>query len=282
MNKQLYKILRILFGTGLMTIGAHFFFFPAGIAAGGVGGIGLVLNTMIPSLPIGLTVTVLNILLFILGFAIVGKEFGFYTFLGSVGYSVFLMLLEYYLPVENPIVTERLMNTILGSSFVGIGFYFVVVENASTGGTDVISKIIDKYTHIGISKAIFISDSMVILFATFVNGLEKGVYSIMAIIITTYILNRLLSGFNLKFSITIISSQLEEINRYINVDLNRGTTIYKAYGGYTKGERDILFTIVDRPQYVRIKKFVNDIDSNAFVFVNQTSEVIGEGFTRGL
>lgn len=282
MLKLVKRIILIFLGTVIMATGAFFFNFPSKIAAGGVGGTALVLNSLFPFLPIGTTVTVLNITLFLIGFLVLGKEFGIFTFLGMISYSLCLVVLEKIFEVRQPIVNDMIVNLIVGATFIGVGLAIVFQQNASTGGTDVIIKILDRFTKLGLGKSIFLADSSVIVFATMVFGIEKGIYAILSLLVTTLALDKVISGFNTKYSLTIISEKMEEINEYIIKNLDRGTTIYKAYGGYTRGERNILVTIVDRQQLIKIKNFVNKIDDNAFVFVNHTSEVIGEGFTRGL
>lgn len=276
------KIVLIFVGTLLMSIGAHFFNFPSKIAAGGVGGTALIVNTLIPSLEKASIIIVLNIVLFIIGVLALGKEFGVFTFVGVASYSLFLKVFEIIEPVPKLLVDDKLVNLIIGASLIGVGIALVFNQNASTGGSDVIVKILDRYTRLNISGSVIFTDSLVIIFASLVLGIESGIYSILSLTITTIIMDKIISGFNIKYSMTIISTEIEKINSFIHQDLNRGTTIYKALGGYTGGERNILVTIVDRTQYIKIRNYINKIDSNAFVFVSHTSEVIGEGFTRGV
>lgn len=279
--KRIHKQLSfILIGALLMASASHFFLIPQELASGGVSGMAVIIHHAFPGVNIGLTVTLLNIILFAVGFIVLGSQFGALTLLGTFVYSALLILYERFIPMTSTLVNDVIVNVVAGSSIMAMGLAIVLNENASTGGTDIVGKIINKYFHLEIGKSIFLADSMVLVSATLVMGIEKGLYSIIGNIITSVLVDKFIAGFNTKIAVTIISDNLDSINDYINLELNRGTTIYKAVGGYTKDPRDILVTIVQRPQYIKIKEFVNEIDPDAFVFVKYVSEVIGEGFTR--
>lgn len=279
-RKMVKRILFTIFGTLLMAIGTHFFLFEAQIASGGVGGAAILINELVPAFQTGTVTAILNVVLFIVGFIFLGPEFGLYTLSGTFSYSLILLLFGKYFGDYGLVVADPIVNLIVGSGFVGIGLAFVFLVNASTGGTDILAKIIDKYTSLGMGTAVMLADSIVIIGAAFVLGIEKAIYGLLALIVTTIVINKILTGFNTLIQMTIISSNIDEINSYITKELNRGTTLYKARGGYTGHDKEILMTIVGRSQYLRIKNKVSKIDENAFVFINSTSEVIGEGFTR--
>lgn len=222
----------------------------------------------------------LNIILFIIGFIVLGPEFGAYTITGTTVYSLLLIFYDAYFKEVGLIVKDPIVNLIVGAGLSGLGLSFVFSANASTGGTDILAKILDKYFSIGMGTAVMIADSTVIIAAAFVLGIEKAIYGILALMTSSLVINKVLTGFNTLIKMTIISTHIDEINDYINKDLNRGTTLYKARGGYTGQDKEILMTIVGRSQYLKIKNRVNKIDEHAFVFISSTSEVIGEGFTR--
>lgn len=274
------RIVLIVIGSFLMSIGTYFFLFEAKIASGGVGGTALLISELIPSIQVGMLTAVLNIILFIIGFIVLGPEFGIYTITGTTVYSLLLIIYDAFFKEVGLIVKDPIVNLIVGAGLSGLGLSFVFSANASTGGTDIIAKIIDKYFSIGMGTAIMLADSIVIVGAAFVFGIEKAIYGILALIISSMVINKVLTGFNTLIQMTIISSHIDEINNYITKELNRGTTLYKARGGYTGSDKEILMTIVGRSQYLKIKNRVNKIDEQAFVFINSTSEVIGEGFTR--
>ncbi len=274
------RILFIIIGSVLMSFGTYFFLFAANIASGGVGGISLIVNSVFPFLSKGMVTLVLNIILFIVGYVVLGREFGIFTIFGTGLYSLLFLLYDKIAPQVGVIIQDPIINLITGSFLIGAGLGFVFNSNASTGGTDIIAKILDKYFSIGMGTAIMIADSAVIVLAAFTFGIEKAIYGIISLMLTSFVLDKILTGFNTLIQMTIISNHIEEINAFITYNMNRGTTLYKTRGGYTGSDREILMTIVGRSQYLKIKSFVNRVDENAFVFINATSEVIGEGFTR--
>ena len=278
-KRKIKRFLLIIIGSILMAIAAYFFLFALNIASGGVGGVSLIINYLAPWMPIGIMTAILNVILFVVGFIILGREFGIYTIAGTAAYSLILILFDVFVKEQKVILQDPLMNVITASVLTGIGLSLVFSQNASTGGTDIIAKILDKYLSVGMGTAIMMADAFVIILAVFTLGIEKAIYGILSLSITSIVIDKILTGFNTMIKMTIISDRIDEINEFI-ISLDRGTTIYKAIGGYTKEDRNILVTIVTRTQYVKIKNYINRIDEKAFVFVNTTSDVIGEGFTR--
>ncbi|MDO5026260.1 MAG: YitT family protein [Tissierellia bacterium] len=279
-NKIAKRVLLIALGALMMSIGTYFFLFGAKIASGGVGGVAFIISEMFPSVQVGIVTTILNAVLFIIGFIVLGPEFGIYTISGTAIYSFLLIIYDKYFKDTGMILKDPITNIMVGAGLTGLGLSLVFSANASTGGTDIIAKILDKYFSIGMGTGIMLADSLIIIAAAFVLGIEKAIYGILTLIITSLVINKVLTGFNTLIQMTVISTHIDEINEYITKELNRGTTLYKARGGYTGNDKEILMTIVGRNQYLKIKNKINKIDDQAFVFINSTSEVIGEGFTR--
>lgn len=277
---NLRRIALILVGTLIMSLGTYFFNVPANIAAGGVTGLSQVLVSLMPFLNLGIVMGVFNLVILTVGIILLGKEFGVYTLIGAVSYSLYMTIFDFLIVLEKPILEDNIANLLIGAVLLGVGLAIVFRQNASTGGTDVIAKIIEKKASINLSTAILIVDTFVILFATSIYGLEKGIYAFMSLYVTTYCVDVTIAGFNSKIQMTIISNQAELINNFIFSEIKRGSTFYKASGGYTKQERNILVTIVDQKQYIKIRNFINSIDEDAFVYITNINEVIGYGFTR--
>lgn len=279
-NKKLKRILIIIFGSLIMAVGAIFFNIPSNIAAGGVTGLSQTLQELFPKLNIGIISAVLNFLIFILGITLLGKEFGLYTIVGSVSYTLFLGLFDMFVTIKEPILQDNIANLVLGASLIGYGLSIVMKQGGSTGGTDVVAKIVENKTEVSLSKSMLFVDTTIILFAAFVFGLQSGIYSFLSLYITTYVLDVAIAGFNSKIQLTIISDHVDVINDFITTKVNRGTTLYKAMGGYTKIDRNILVSIVDKKQYVKIRNFIKELDDNAFVYITNINEVYGYGFSR--
>ena len=263
-----------------MTTGTIFFNIPLKIAAGGVTGFAQVINYYIPNLNIGLTMGVLNVILLLVGYMVIGKEFGLYTIIGAGSYSGFMTIFDALIDIKEPILGDNLANLILGAVLIGLGLAIVFRQNASTGGTDVLAKILEAKMGISVSKGMLIVDAFVIALAGLTFGLQSGIYAFMSLYITTWVLDNTIAGFNSKIQMVIVSKEIDNINNFIHKEINRGTTFYDARGGYTKKEQNVLVSIVDTKQYIKIRNYIDSIDDDAFVYITNINEVIGYGFSR--
>lgn len=273
------KFLLASLGTFIVSAALHLFLIPFNLAVGGASGFAIVLSAIFPNIPISLTLLVINIALLILGFITIGKEFGAFTVYCSVFMSVSLAFLEKVYPMTSPFTDDLLINLIFGIFIQGIGMSVVLNSGASTGGSDIVAKIIEKYTRFSFGGGLAFTDGIITLLAFIVYGAKLGMYALLGVLVNSLIIDKMIQGFNSKFNITIISDKIDEINDYILVDLFRGSTIYIAEGGYTKNNKRILTTVVDRADYISLKNYIKNIDPNAFVFVSTISEVEGRGFT---
>lgn len=279
-KKRIESIFFILIGTLIMTTGTIFFNIPLKIAAGGVTGFAQVIHYYLPNMNIGLTMGVLNIILLLVGYMVIGKEFGLYTIIGAASYSGFMTIFDALIDIKEPILGDNLANLILGAVLVGLGLAIVFRQNASTGGTDVLAKILESKIGVSVSKGMLIVDAFVIAMAGLTFGLQSGIYAFMSLYITTWVLDNTIAGFNSKIQMVIVSKEIENINNFIHKEINRGTTFYEARGGYTKKEQNVLVSIVDTKQYIKIRNYIDSIDDDAFVYITNINEVIGYGFSR--
>ncbi len=279
MKFNLKRFIYINVGLLIMTVGLYFFLMPSNLAVGGATGLAMILNYLIPSIPMGIILAILNIILFVVAFIAVGKDFGGYTIYSSFAFSAMIALFEFVIPMNEPFTDDLFINLIFGILISGVGMGIVFNEDASTGGTDIIAKIINKYTGIAMGKSLLIADFLIVLFASFVYGARLGMYALLGIIINSFVIDKIISGFNVKMNMMIISKELDSINDFILNEIGRGTTIYIAIGGYSKEERRIINTIVSRSEYVRIRDYIRSVDDKAFISVSHITEVEGEGFT---
>lgn len=279
MKFNLKRFIYINVGLLIMTVGLYFFLMPSNLAVGGATGLAMILNYLIPSIPMGIILAALNVILFIIAFIAIGKDFGGYTIYSSFAFSAMIAIFEYIIPMKGPFTDDLFINLIFGILISGVGMGIVFNEDASTGGTDIIAKIINKYTGIAMGKSLLISDFLIVLFASFVYGARLGMYALLGIIINSFVIDKIISGFNVKMNMMIISKELDNINDFILNEIGRGTTIYIAIGGYSKEERRIINTIVSRSEYVRIRDYIRSVDNKAFISVSHITEVEGEGFT---
>jgi uncharacterized membrane-anchored protein YitT (DUF2179 family) len=279
MKFNLKRFVYINIGLLIMTVGLYFFLMPSNLAVGGATGLAMILNYLIPSIPMGIILAALNVILFIVAFVAIGKDFGGYTIYSSFAFSAMIAIFEYIIPMKAPFTDDLFINLIFGILISGVGMGIVFNEDASTGGTDIIAKIINKYTGIAMGKSLLISDFLIVVFASFVYGARLGMYALLGIVINSFVIDKIISGFNVKMNMMIISKELDSINDFILNEIGRGTTIYIAIGGYSKEEKRIINTIVSRDEYVRIRDYIRSVDNKAFISVSHITEVEGEGFT---
>ena len=202
------------------------------------------------------------------------------TIIGAASYSGFMTIFDALIDIKEPILGDNLANLILGAVLVGLGLAIVFRQNASTGGTDVLAKILESKIGVSVSKGMLIVDAFVIAMAGLTFGLQSGIYAFMSLYITTWVLDNTIAGFNSKIQMVIVSKEIENINNFIHKEINRGTTFYEARGGYTKKEQNVLVSIVDTKQYIKIRNYIDSIDDDAFVYITNINEVIGYGFSR--
>ena len=274
--QKIKEYLLTTIGVALTAIALEYFFFPCDIAAGGVSGIGLVVNK-VSGLDTSIVVLVLNILLFILAFIVLGKSFGAKSIYATVMLSVFMWIIEKIL--KPGILTENMfLASVFGSILLGMGAAIVFHQGASTGGTSIIAAIISKFTPIGIGISVLLTDSFVCLLAISVFGVDKGLFGFFSVILIGLIIDKFIDGFNTCKQVFIITSKEKEIVNHIIKNIDRGCTVHNGNGGYTRSDVKIIYTVLNSNQFIALKKHVKEIDPAAFLTVNDSTEVLGEGF----
>lgn len=279
-NKQTLKeYLFIAIGSFFVSIGVYYFMVPENLATGGISGLSIVLNNYI-DIPISIINLSLNLILFVLGFIFLGKEFGGKTIFSVIFISLFMYVMETFFPISNPVTDEILLNLICGIVLSAIGLSIVFNQNASTGGTDIIAKILNKYFNMDMGKGLMTADVIVVVSSFFTYGAQTGIVGAFGWFLNGIVVNYFLDGFSVKNEVVIISKKHNEIKQYIFAKLDRGVTVYKAEGGYTNEEKDIIVTILDRREYYILKKQLKAIDPDVFVTVRTVQEVYGFGFSK--
>lgn len=268
------------FGVLIISLGLYFFLIPANLAVGGVTGFSIVVNKLFPIMPVGVIMIICNIVLFILAFAVIGPEFGGLTIYNSLLLSGLIYLFEIVFPMSKPFADDILINLIYGILIQGIGMAIIFNEDTSTGGTDIIAKIINKFTQIDIGKSLFIVDFLITLAAAFVFGLNLGLYAFLGALFNSAVIDRVIAGFNTRIKVAIISEKESEINRFITEEIKRGVTLLYGAGGFSNSDKRIINTVVSRREYMIIKNKIKEIDPKAFIWVSFVNEVLGEGFTE--
>ena len=267
----------ITLGIILVALSVEYFFAPNNIAAGGVTGAAIVINAIMPNLSIGIITLVLNVALFVVAFMFIDGNFGVKTIYASLGLSIILWIIETFL---NPIAITKdlMMATIFGTLISAIGMALVFNENASTGGTDILAKILNKFFHLDIGKSLLIVDFIITLTSALVFGVDLAFYSLLSVILLGMTVDRVIEGFNICKSVFIVSKHSDEISKFIIYSLDRGCTFLNGIGAYTGESNNILYAVLSRSQFIKLKKFIKEIDPEAFITVGEVHEVLGEGF----
>lgn len=269
----------ITFGIILVAISVEYFFAPNELAAGGVTGLAIVINDFFPSIGVGIITLIINVILFGVAFMFIGGNFGGRTIYASLVLSLVMWIIERFL---NPfaITKDLVIATVFGTLISAFGMALVFNKNASTGGTDILAKLLNKFSHMDIGKALLIVDLIITLAGAYVFGLDLGFYSMLSVIILGITVDKFIEGFNACKQIIIISEHTEKISKFILDDLERGCTCLKGVGGFSKKENFIIYTVLNRNEFIKLKNHIKEVDSKAFITVGEVHEVLGEGFTE--
>ena len=268
----------ITLGTLLVAVAIEFFFLPHQIAPGGVSGIGLVINNFVPAISVATYVILLNIILFLLAFKLLGEGFGVKTLYASFSLSGFMWIIENMVRPE--VISEDLMlNALIGILFLGTGLGVVFNQGASTGGTDILAKILNKYFNLSMGLSMTLIDFCVVILVTMVFGLERGLYATLATFLNGMVINKVVEGFNEKKQVFIITTEKEKVSAFIVNEIYRGATIFSGEGGYSGTNNYVIFSVLSTKEFVRLKTFLKESVPDAFVTVSNTSEVLGQGFS---
>ena len=275
-KKNIKEFALITIGILLVAISVVYFFEPNNIAAGGITGLAIVINHYIPFISIGPLVLMMDAVLFVIALIVLGAKFGAKTIYSSVLLSVSMWLMQTFIPIN--ITNDLMLATIFGTLISAGGMAIVFNANASTGGTDIIAKILNKFFHIEIGKSLLMVDFLVTLLGAITFGINMGLYGLLSVIINGVVIDNIIAGFKTKSEITIISDKNNDISKFILNDLERGCTFIKGVGGFTGKDTALLYTVLDRSEFIKLKNKIREIDKNAFITVGEVHEVMGEGF----
>jgi len=278
MWKRAGDFLLINLGLILTAAGIHYFKAPNNFATGGVSGLAIVARYFLPGISVGPLMMVINILLLLIGFSLVGRSFGYKTVYSSFALSGMVWALDRFNPILHPFTGDKMLELVFAILLPAVGSAIVFNQDASTGGTDVVAKVLSKFTSIDIGKALFLADSAITVMAGVVFGVRIGMYSFLGLLMKGFLIDTVIEGINMRKQMVIISDEPEAVREYIIKNLHRGATIHKAYGAFTNREKHIITTVVNRRQAITLKNYVHEIDKKAFITVTNTSEIIGKGF----
>ena len=277
---QLYSYLLIILGTGILAFGIQCFYDPIGLVTGGFSGLAIVirhvtLNWIEGGIPLWFTNIALNVPVFILSYFLKGKKFIGKTLFGTIMLSVWL----YIIPAVDFAENDLMIAALFGGVCAGAGIGFVIKVGATTGGTDMVSALVQlKIRHYSIVQILQVIDAIVVVMGLVVFGMRPTLYAIIGIVVQTKVADLIVEGFNYSKAAYIISDKYEVVAERILKDLDRGLTGLEARGMYTGTEKKVLMCILNQKELVILKNLVNEVDPEAFVIVSDVREVLGEGF----
>ena len=256
----------------IVAAAVYFFLVPSHASVSSISGLGIVLSNFVP-IPLSAITMILNVVLLIIGFLTCGKEFGAKTIYTSIMLPVFLGLFEKIFPGFTSMTDSQELDVLCYILVVSIGLSILFNRNASSGGLDIVAKIMNKYLHMDLGKAMSLSGMCVALSAALAYDKKTVVLSVLGTYFNGIILDRFIFDHNVKRRVCIITEREEELRQFIIHDLHSGATIYESIGAYNMQKRNEIITIVDRSEYQKLMAYINRLDSKAFITVYTVSDM---------
>lgn len=256
----------------IIAAAVYFFLVPSHASVSSISGLGIVLSNFIP-LPLSAITMILNVVLLIIGFFTCGREFGVKTVYTSVMLPLFLGVFERIFPDFGSMTNSQELDVLCYILVVSVGLSILFNRNASSGGLDIVAKIMNKYLHMDLGKAMSLSGMCVALSAALVYDKKTVVLSVLGTYFNGLVLDHFIFDHNIKRRVCIITKKEEELRQFIIHDLHSGATIYEAIGAYNMEKRHEIITIVDKGEYQKLMKFINQEDPKAFITVYNVSNM---------
>lgn len=268
----LLEILILTAAVAIIAAAVYFFLVPSHTSVSSISGLGIVLSNFVP-LPLSAITMILNVVLLIIGFFTCGREFGVKTVYTSIMLPVFLGLFEKIFPDFGSMTNSQELDVLCYTLVVSVGLSILFNRNASSGGLDIVAKIMNKYLHMELGKAMSLSGMCVALSAALVYDKKTVVLSILGTYFNGIVLDHFIFDHNIKRRVCIITKKEEELRQFIVRDLHSGATIYEAIGAYNMEKRNEIITIVDKGEYQKLMKYINQEDPEAFITVYTVSDM---------
>ena len=256
----------------IIAAAVYFFLVPSHASVSSISGLGIVLSNFVP-LPLSAITMILNVVLLIIGFFTCGREFGAKTVYTSILLPVFIGLFERLFPDIGSLTDSQELDVLCYILVVSVGLSILFNRNASSGGLDIVAKIMNKYLHIELGRAMSLSGMCVALSAALVYDKKTVVLSVLGTYFNGLVLDHFIFNHNIKRRVCIITKKEEELRHFILNDLHSGATVYESYGAYNMEKRREIITIVDKGEYQKLMNFMNREDPQAFITVYTVSDM---------
>lgn len=265
--------LAILTGAvAIIAAAVYFFLVPSHASVSSISGLGIVLANFVP-LPLSAITMILNVVLLVIGFLTCGREFGAKTVYTSIMLPAFIGLFERLFPNLGSLTDSQELDVLCYILVVSVGLSILFNRNASSGGLDIVAKIMNKYLHMDLGKAMSLSGMCVALSAALVYDKKTVVLSVLGTYFNGLVLDHFIFDHNIKRRVCIITGKEEELRRFIIEDLHSGATVYESYGAYNMQKRREIITIVDKNEYQKLMNYMNQEDPQAFITVYTVSDI---------
>lgn len=277
MKEKLKHFSLLTASTLIMAVGTYFFKFTNNFTFGGITGLAVLVadKTSISASDFSFIV---NMLLLVLGFVVLGKKFAAKTAYCSILLSVALSTLERVCPMDHPLTDQTMLELCFAIALPALGSAILFNISSSSGGTDIIAMILKKYSSFDIGKALLVTDIMITVAGCFVFDIKTGLYSFLGLTIRSFMIDNFIEGFNLSKYFNVVCDEPEPICNFLVHELKRSATIVHAQGAFSGKDKYIVFTVLSRPQAVRLRNFIKENPPSAFMLISNTSEIIGKGF----
>lgn len=274
---RLKNIVFILIGSAIFSFGLVHFNMQNNLAEGGFTGITLLLYFLFHIDP-SISNLVLNIPIFFIGWKMLGRTMFTYTIVGTVSLSVFLAIFQRF-QIHMPLQHDLALAALFAGVFIGTGLGIIFKFGGTTGGVDIIARLINKHYQIAMGRTMFIFDACVITISLTYLNYKEAMYTLVAVFVAAKVIDFMQDGAYAAKGAMIISEKDDIIQKKITDEMERGVTILKGVGSYTKQERNVLYCVVPKNELVHLKSVVTSVDPHAFVSVSDVHDVLGEGFT---
>lgn len=277
----------ITLGGIIVACGVYFFSFPNNFSTGGTSALSVLLAKLIgvEAITPGIIMAILNVVLIIIALIIFGKSFAFKTVYCSLLISAFSVIMEKALPIRiiangaSTLTGDPLLELVFSIGCIALGSAITFSVGASSGGTDIVAMILKKFTNLDISRSLFISDALLVVASFFIINVRIGLYSLLGLILKSFIVDIVIDGIYLTKCFYIITSRDAEIVEFINNKLHRGATVSMCTGSFTHEDKKIIITVLSRTQAMQLKTYITETgDGTDFTIITNSSDIIGKGF----
>lgn len=262
----------ITFGVFIVSIAVYFFMLPSHLTVGSAAALAMVISNYIP-LPVSVITMLMNIVLLIIGFLLIGPEFGVKTVYCATLLPAYLWVFEQILPEQQSLTQDPALDVVCYILIVGVGLAFLFSCNASSGGLDIVAKLMNKYLHMELGQAMSVSGMLVALSSALCYDKKTVVISVLGTYFGGLVVDHFIFGLNIKRKVCILSPKVEEIKHFILHDLHSGASMYDLIGAYDNQVRREIVTIVDKQEYRHLMDYVRRVDPKAFITVYSVNEV---------